>query len=630
VNSTHLTAKPKNAMKRSIHASALPRLLFFTFTLLVVIFSCTKQDVHLQQQEDDVEKFLALPGNAGSELKSISAWFKKENSKEPFLQDFIRKNGIPVWDKTLSNLPSLRDQDNPGSRQQAGVFFIPLKKQNGNTITAYIVVYKYSNGSYRFKTYNKEENEAIQPITEKDRNDAKQILSIFGYFEKIINNNTLTTVGPTRRQSYQGTGMKVREAVPEAGTSALTFACLRVFQAEVQITYPDGMVETGIYTVVINDCPPPSIGNGDNGGGNNGGNNGGPNNGGNNGNPPTGGGGGGGNNNGGTTGTGSNTLGPGDFNPAPGGTPQWNPACHCFGFDPWNNPPGNQLNDIVEWVNSSLNLNTSQQSWLDNNRMRAYEIYHYMQGWSSQQWEESMDIVTAHINLMMTNSQYLTFVENHDNLTANGLVWWEDTDWLSHPVNFNLDIDATNQQYDELTVEEKILVAFYPTQAFAIRNNVPKAFAMSTTMMVQGTGLNDRMDAFRHAYFQAINTRDVPDHFDQRTYMTTPGYVIVDMFASAHESEVPAVLNLEKTMDLFNNKVGIEYCHASCNGSSTDTQIAFVIRNRLDQGYLRYLFPLDLTTHGLYDANPHDHVQDCPTCTNGIIPGVTSIIQTNR
>src|SRR5688572_18071917 len=148
-------------MKKIIRACASPRLLLFTSLFLVVLFSCTKQDSPSQHQEDNSENFFALPATAGSELKSISEWFKKKNDKQPFLQDFTRKNGIPIWDKTLSNLPVLRNEDNPASKGQAGVFFIPLKKENGNAITAYIVVYKYSNDTYRFKTYNREENEAI-------------------------------------------------------------------------------------------------------------------------------------------------------------------------------------------------------------------------------------------------------------------------------------------------------------------------------------------------------------------------------------------------------------------------------------------------------------------------------------
>jgi hypothetical protein len=184
------------------------------------------------------------------------------------------------------------------------------------------------------------------------------------------------------------------------------------------------------------------------------------------------------------------------------------------------------------------------------------------------------------------------------------------------------DIDGTFQ-YDQLTVEEKNLCISFPIQAYVIRQNMFKAFTMSDAIMGESGGLNDKKDAFRHAYFQAINTRDVP--------MRPPfsGATIVAFFAKAHESEVALALSLEKQMDMFNNDIGISHCVTCFPLITTDNDIADGIFYKLLNGDLRYLKPLDFNTRRTYDGNG-DGVQDCGTCTNGIIPGVTIMIPTNQ
>ena len=101
--------------------------------------------------------------------------------------------------------------------------------------------------------------------------------------------------------------------------------------------------------------------------------------------------------------------------------------------------------------------------------------------------------------------------------------------------------------------------------------------------------LNGKKDAFRHAFFQAINIRDVPSR-------RFPFYVsreyIVRAFSNAHESEVPQQLQLEKQMDLYNNGVGLDYCSA-CNSSNSNSEIKNGIMTLLNNGSLLYLNPLD-------------------------------------
>jgi|GEM_PF-1541838 len=203
----------------------------------------------------------------------------------------------------------------------------------------------------------------------------------------------------------------------------------------------------------------------------------------------------------------------------------------------------------------------------------------------------------------VNNNNYRAFVYNyHYNNTGR---WWENATWLSNSNNFNLDINNPGGPYDNLTAAEKILVAIYPVQAYIIKSNVGVAFSVSTA-----TGLtqphNGKQDAFRHAFFNAINTRDVPP----RNVPYTSSTQIVRLFSTAHESEVPPNLALEKEMDLWNNEIGITSCQFCYPLITSNESIKDDILFKISHGVLRYLFPLD--------ANEN------------IKPGETQLIPTNQ
>jgi hypothetical protein len=109
----------------------------------------------------------------------------------------------------------------------------------------------------------------------------------------------------------------------------------------------------------------------------------------------------------------------------------------------------------------------------------------------------------------MSDSDYLTFNLRYAATVSSSNLWWEDDRWLDNPENFNLDLDQDpNGQYDRLTAEEKVLVKKYPIHAFVISKN--KDVAIQETISIFGVnGLNEKSDAFRHAFFNAINMRDL-------------------------------------------------------------------------------------------------------------------------
>ncbi|HEA20070.1 MAG TPA: hypothetical protein ENH87_04055 [Pricia antarctica] len=140
-----------------------------------------------------------------------------------------------------------------------------------------------------------------------------------------------------------------------------------------------------------------------------------------------------------------------------------------------------------------------------------------------------------------------------------------------------------------LSQKEKDLIKSFPIDAYNIFKNRPIA-EQATRMKFGRNGLNDKSDAFRHAYFNALNARSV-------------GKYDAKLFSDAHESEVPNQLLKEKEMDLFNNNVGHSFATGFPNISNPN--LANEVYKKITDGSLRYLSPINSsdsnfrTTHGI-------------------------------
>lgn len=288
-----------------------------------------------------------------------------------------------------------------------------------------------------------------------------------------------------------------------------------------------------------------------------------------------------------------------------------------------SNPPPyvSTFTERLNYLLTQLDMTPESSEFLPTSDATVNEMYLYLYNNSTDDVKEN---ASDHIQKMAVDADYLSFVQGYRSSTGYVTTpWWQNQTWLSDPANFQLDVTNPPNQGDKLTQAEKILVAAYPVQAWVIHKNV--AIARSTTSALNLSGIvNGKQDAFRHAFFQAINVRDVSPKFGGQFSLSN--VEIVSLFAMAHESEVPLGLQLEKQMDMFNNNVGIAYC-LNCITTSNSTIVTAII-NKLNNGELRYISPLNFSTSRLYDDN-RDGIQDCPTCWNGII-AASVLIPTNQ
>ncbi len=151
--------------------------------------------------------------------------------------------------------------------------------------------------------------------------------------------------------------------------------------------------------------------------------------------------------------------------------------------------------------------------------------------------------------------------------------WWNDVNFVENSIV----LDAADEGISDLSVAEKALVALFPGQALIIQANVDDA-QTETINRFGFNGRNDKSDAFRHAFFNAMNSNDAGDY-------------VARLFSIAHESEVPPNLDLERQMDLHNNDQG----HTIGDDASffvSDQELSDSVYQVLLDGLLFYLSPL--------------------------------------
>jgi len=144
----------------------------------------------------------------------------------------------------------------------------------------------------------------------------------------------------------------------------------------------------------------------------------------------------------------------------------------------------------------------------------------------------------------------------------------------------------TRMEPEELAIYEKMS----SKNKFAYLTNAKQAEETAISKFPANTLYNGKGDAFRHAFFHALNS-------------ITIGKDLSKQLGDAHETRSDPT---EKSMDLHNNAVGREFLQNSKVGESP----AEFISRSLTEGTLRYLTPLGMN--------------------NTVIPNVTKLVPTNQ
>ena len=145
------------------------------------------------------------------------------------------------------------------------------------------------------------------------------------------------------------------------------------------------------------------------------------------------------------------------------------------------------------------------------------------------------------------------------------------------PIQF-IDLDGK----EEARFEELTYAILNPINALQARNNAEKAFqaAQNSGLPNPGDGLQD---AFRHAYWNALNTRDIGvDNAEQIATLHEKGFT-----NPANDPNSPEYDPVAIEMDLFNNRIGRMI--GSQYPNATDEQLAALVMQALANGELRVI-----------------------------------------
>jgi hypothetical protein len=197
---------------------------------------------------------------------------------------------------------------------------------------------------------------------------------------------------------------------------------------------------------------------------------------------------------------------------------------------------------------------------------------------------ENNSILVGEINIFLDNNGSLEAT-----LFAKEIVKAKQSNNYTDLFNLTLFTQNPYNVWKSLSQAEKDLIKQNWSEAYHIFKN-RKVAEDATRQKFNKNGVNDKSDAFRHAYYNIINTKVV-------------GIGIAKLFSDAHESETPVKFIKEKEMDLFNNNVGQQSLLGNSNLSLT--QLADLIYQKILNGNLRYLKPINyndpnfIYTHGI-------------------------------
>jgi hypothetical protein len=175
-------------------------------TLFLFQFGCNKtfnksnSDLITSNESYAVSKFLNTPDNLTIDIKEIANDIAKQQSKDPFLVDFINKYGIPRWENTITSHPALINKTNSQLRSNSvdtqndfisPIYLIPLVDTISNSIKTYILCTKLQDSIFRYNVFNKEGIIEKYTSTAKDIYNGTLMLSTFSALENSINNKQI-------------------------------------------------------------------------------------------------------------------------------------------------------------------------------------------------------------------------------------------------------------------------------------------------------------------------------------------------------------------------------------------------------------------------------------------------------
>jgi hypothetical protein len=206
---------------------------------LLIIFSCKKVDTEVKPTEDIVQRFFALPDNADPALKRVIQNLKDLEEKKPFVHNFVKFEGYPIWKNAEINLPhsAYRSEDEGAD----STITVPVVRDSARYVNSLLkirintdILYRlYRGEDYALNGFDKDPNRRSP--------NADDIVANIMKFEKEIFNQTYYKITDNRLFDYWPEGVL---------KPSLFYISSRMVPCEVTITFYESV------PMADSDCPP--------------------------------------------------------------------------------------------------------------------------------------------------------------------------------------------------------------------------------------------------------------------------------------------------------------------------------------------------------------------------------------
>jgi len=196
----------------------LPLFLLSLITGLIVIAltpSCRKiQDVQEHPQDDLTKNFFNIPEGVSDALRSVIADIKKQDDKYHFVIQLTNKYGLPAWNKSISNTSVRNTNARNATGDSLQLFLIPFRAKN-SSVNAYLACAR-NGDEFTYRFYKKEYLSCLYAANDTIKQLREGLLSVFGFFEKRINNKDSVYIGGVYKKKVEGVSISFN-GIPVTG-----------------------------------------------------------------------------------------------------------------------------------------------------------------------------------------------------------------------------------------------------------------------------------------------------------------------------------------------------------------------------------------------------------------------------
>ena len=194
------------------NSTVISAFILALFFLSSIFQGCRKMSNSLDKEFDAqiTKDFFEVPVSSNPEVAKVADNWSKQKGFIEQLDVFIKKNGMPVWDKSMVKLFNNAQVESgiESTPASSGVIMIPLKDPLTSDIKSYVVCNKHADSVYTYRLYNKEDLVNINSNgLDSLKNATNVTLSLFSYFEKEVNGKASTSFGGNANLTIKNVSM---------------------------------------------------------------------------------------------------------------------------------------------------------------------------------------------------------------------------------------------------------------------------------------------------------------------------------------------------------------------------------------------------------------------------------------